>query len=384
MLFFNTWGLLNTFAFFQIYYETGALFVESSSNISWIGSIQAFLVMLVGLLSGPIFDRGYLRTLLLTGSFCIVFGLMMLSICTTYWQVLLAQGFCIGIGAGCLYVPCVSILPTYFSTRIGLAVGVAVSGSSLGGVIYPVILYRLVDHIGFGWSVRVVGFIALATLLVPIVTMRLRIRPAKPRALIDGSAFTDAPYMLFALSTLLGFIGLTTVLFYIPYYAQNRHITSDSMAFYTVAIYNSASCFGRTLPNILSDRVGPFNILAPCTLVTGVLLLCLIPVRHAAAMYVLTILCGFFSGVLIGLPPVCFAALTQNKALIGTRLGMGFGIVSFGLLIGGPGAGAVLGSSEPLEWTRLWVFGGVPTCAAGLVYAALRLWRSGLRVMVKA
>src|ERR1700761_2660981 len=81
MLFFNTWGLLNTFAFFQLYYESGALFVESSSNISWIGSVQAYLVMLVGMLSGPVFDRGHIRLLLVTGAFGIVFGLMMLSIC---------------------------------------------------------------------------------------------------------------------------------------------------------------------------------------------------------------------------------------------------------------------------------------------------------------
>ncbi|KAJ9604056.1 hypothetical protein H2200_011579 [Cladophialophora chaetospira] len=384
MLFFNTWGLLNTFAYFQIYYESGALFQQSSSNISWIGSIQAFLVTLVGLLSGPVFDRGYLRTLLATGSFCIVFGLMMLSISKTYWQVLLAQGFCVGFGAGCLYVPCVSILPTYFSTRIGLALGLAVSGSSLGGVLYPVILYRLVDHIGFGWSVRVVAFIAFGTLLVPIAVMRLRVRPQRPRSLIDWPTFKDAPFMAFAISTLLSFIGLTTVLFYIPYYAQNRHILGSRMSFYTVAIFNASSCFGRTIPNILSDKVGPFNVLAPCTIITGVLLFCFIPVRHAAAMIVLTVLSGFFSGVLIALPPICFAALTPNKSIMGTRAGMGFAIVGFGLLIGGPGAGGVLGSKEPLNWSGLWAFGGATTCVAGVVYVLLRVYRSGLKVAVKA
>lgn len=142
MLFFNTWGLLNAFGVFQTYYESGALFTASSSDISWIGSIQAYMVMTVGFISGPIYDRGYLRTLLSVGSFGIVFGLMMLSLCKTYWQVVLTQGFCVGIGAGCLFVPCVSILPAYFSTRLGLAVGLSAAGSSLGGIIYPVVLYQ--------------------------------------------------------------------------------------------------------------------------------------------------------------------------------------------------------------------------------------------------
>jgi hypothetical protein len=133
MLFFNTWGLLNTFGVYQTYYESGALFQASSSDISWIGSIQAFCLLVVGFVTGPLFDKGYLRALLLTGSFGIVFGHMMLSLCTTFWQALLAQGFVIGLGAGCLFVPAVAILPTYFRAKLGLVIGLAASGSSMGG-----------------------------------------------------------------------------------------------------------------------------------------------------------------------------------------------------------------------------------------------------------
>lgn len=145
MLLFNSWGILNAFGVFQTFYESGTLFERSSSDISWIGAIQAYLVLLVGVLSGPIYDRGYLRTLVAVGCFFVVFGHMMLSISSTYRKVLLSQGFCVGIGAGCLYVPAVSVLPTYFSRRVGLAIGLASSGSSTGGVIYPIVLYRLIN-----------------------------------------------------------------------------------------------------------------------------------------------------------------------------------------------------------------------------------------------
>ena len=56
----------------------------------------------------------------------------MLSLCHEYWEALLAQAFCVGLGAGCLFVPSVAILPTYFTTKIALAVGIAASGSSFG------------------------------------------------------------------------------------------------------------------------------------------------------------------------------------------------------------------------------------------------------------
>lgn len=93
MIFFNSWGILNTFGVYQTYYESGQLFTESSSNISWIGSIQAYLVLLGGLIAGPFYDKGYIKTLLTLGGFGVVFGHMMLSLVHTYWQALLAQGF---------------------------------------------------------------------------------------------------------------------------------------------------------------------------------------------------------------------------------------------------------------------------------------------------
>ena len=96
----GTWGMVNSYGVFQTYYETQLLKTSTSSAISWIGSLQAALLTLVGVLSGPLFDQGYFRVLLITGSFLIVFGQFMTSLCTTYWQVLLAQGITMGLGMG--------------------------------------------------------------------------------------------------------------------------------------------------------------------------------------------------------------------------------------------------------------------------------------------
>ncbi|KAI4166924.1 MAG: hypothetical protein LQ343_007627 [Gyalolechia ehrenbergii] len=349
MLWFNSWGILNAFGVFQTYYESGELFTNSSFDISWIGSIQSFMLLAVGVFAGPVYDRGYLRTLLFVGSFGVVFGHMMLSLCTEYWQVVLAQGICVGLGAGCLFVPSVSLLPTYFSTKVGLAIGIGSSGSSIGGIIYPIVLYRLIDRIGFAWSVRVVAFIAFGTLFIPLTVMRMRVRAPKARTKLDLSAFTDVPYMTFVVATLIGFAGVSIVLFYISYYALEQGMDTK-MSFYIVAIFNAASTFGRTAPNTLSDRGGPFNLIAPCAIACGVLMLCMIAVGSEAAIIILAILIGFFSGAFIAMPPVCFVALVKDKSRIGTRIGMGFAIIGFGMLVGGPGDGSILGTEEPLDW----------------------------------
>lgn len=383
MIFFNTWGILNTFGVFQTYYETGQLFRESSSNISWIGSIQAYCVLLGGLVTGSIYDNGHLRPLLVVGGFGVVFGHMMLSLVHTYWQALLAQGFCIGLGAGCMFVPALAVLPTYFNTHLGLAVGLGAAGSSFGGIIYPIVFYRLIDQIGFGWSVRVLGFIALATMLVPISVMKQRVRPQQARALIDVSAFTDWPYVTFVLGAMIGFIGLYVMLFYISFYAQVRGITDSSLSFYLVAILNATSMFGRTLPNALADKTGPLNLIVPGAIICGVLNIGMIGVNNVGGIVVMALLFGFFSGVFIALPPLLFVALTKDKSKIGTRMGMGFAAVGLGALIGGPGGGAILGSGENMQWTGAWLFGGIANIVAGLIFAGLRVHKAGLKLRVK-
>jgi MFS family permease len=125
-------GIVNTFGAYQTYYKSSFLANESDSNISWIGSIQAFLLLIIGVVTGPIYDAGYFNMLVAVGSFLVVFGMFMTSICKTYWELMLAQGLCVGLGSGCLFIPSVAIVSTYFTTKKSFATGIAASGSSVG------------------------------------------------------------------------------------------------------------------------------------------------------------------------------------------------------------------------------------------------------------
>lgn len=373
-------GIVNTFGTYQTYYETGILSSSTPSAISWIGSVQAFLLMLVGAITGPIYDAGYVHTLLVVGSFLVVFGQMMLSLCTEFYQVMLAQAICIGLGCGCLFVPGVAILSTYFSTRIATAMGLAAAGSSLGGVIYPIVFYRLQPTLGFGWATRVIGFIALFGLLVSNATFKVRVLPAARRKFLDLSAFKELPYVLFVFGSFLGFMGLYVLFFYVQTYAIETGITNPNLGFYLLAILNSGSVFGRIIPNYIADRTGPLNMIIPCAFATGILSLCLIPTHSIAPLIVIVALYGFFSGTFVSLPPTIFVHLTKNRALIGTRMGMGFSIVSVGLLIGTPISGAILNATG---FPQTWIFGGVMTLSGACVIAASRVAQGGWSIMKK-
>lgn len=126
-------GVVNTFGVYQTFYESPqSIFSATPSDISWIGSIQAYLLLVFGIGTGPLYDRGYFRALVWTGSVLVVLGMMMTSISTAYWEVMLAQAVCIGVGCGCLFVPSVAIMASYFSTKKAFATGIAASGSSVG------------------------------------------------------------------------------------------------------------------------------------------------------------------------------------------------------------------------------------------------------------
>ena len=94
---------------FQGFYALEYLKDKSASSVAWIGTVQNFLVSMVSILSGPIYDLGYYRSLVFAGSFLNVFGIMMLSLSTKYYQLFLSH-VCNGVGSGLLYVPILALV----------------------------------------------------------------------------------------------------------------------------------------------------------------------------------------------------------------------------------------------------------------------------------
>ena len=284
-LFFNGFGMINTFGglriyimilprgtanlpqgVFQSYYEQESLRTESSTRISWIGSLQACLLIGVGAFTGPLFDLGYLRPLLICGTFALVFGMMMTSLCTQYWHFVLAQGLVVGLGCGLHFVPAIAVLPTYFSRKRALALGIGASGSSVGeksllidlqaimttilisivgGMIYPIIFHRLQPRIGFGWTVRIMAFIMLATLCVPMIGMKMRLKPPVRRRLVDLAAWKELPYAIFGVAVFFGYMGVYIPFFYIQLFAVEKMVVDGYFTVYLLVLLNAGSFFGR-------------------------------------------------------------------------------------------------------------------------------------------
>lgn len=350
-LFFNTWGLINAFGVFQTYYVSTLLEGKSNAQISWIGTFTSFLLCASPISWGPIFDIGSPRLMVCFGAFCIVFGLMMTSLCKEYWQLLLAQGIVCGLGGGALFITATSILPSYFAKKRALVMGLSASGSSLGGVIYPLIFENTQEKIGFGWTVRIIGLICLITVAIPCVVMKPRARPPGRRKIFDFALLKEVPYGIMNLATFFGFVGQ-----YIPYFFIEQYATQHRMdfSFYMLIIMNVGSIPGRILPSLIADKFfHPLHVLAACTGAATLLAFCWIAITESTAgLAVWCFLYGFCSGAFVSLQGAAVASFTTNMATIGTRFGINMFCGALGILIGSPVGGAIF----PVSWVGCQLF----------------------------
>lgn len=183
------WGYLNSFGIFQAYYESE--YNLPPSTVSWIVSVQIFILNLLSSVSGRLFDAGYYRSTVITGMFLEVLAIFTTSVSTRYWQIFLSQGLCGGIGISLVWCPTVSLVSTYFVKRRALAISLVLCGSSLGGVIFPAVFQQLIPRIGFRWTVRVIGFIIMALYALVLSLTRTRTAPRASGPFLDLKSFKE-------------------------------------------------------------------------------------------------------------------------------------------------------------------------------------------------
>lgn len=375
----NNWGLVNAYGVFQEFYETNYLSSYSSSSIAWIGTLQGALLLIIGVVSGPLFDKGYFKAILVFSGIGLVFALMMLSLSTEYYQIMLTQGVLSGICSGLLYIPSVALVPIYFKHHRGLALGIATSGGSIGGVIYPIVFNRLLQQIGFGWAVRIIGFIALVTLGVAIVISK-PIGPRARRNLIDVSALKDVYYVSYMGSAFLLYAAILVPFFLTPLFSTQSLGTSTDFSFYTLAILNAAQFFGRIIPAWSSDFhhkiLGPELLLFVGEISAGILGFAWIAVHNVGGYIPWLIVYGFITGMGATLPAVVLPYICPNLAVYGTRVGMLYACAGVGFLISTPVASAANEDSGGFLGSQCWT--GACCIAAGLLFG-ITAWEARQR-----
>jgi MFS family permease len=265
---------------------------------------------------------------------------MMTSLCTEYYQFLLAQGILGGISMGMTMAPAMAATGQYFNKKRGAAMGLAIAGSSVGGVVWPIALGKMLynPNLSFGWSVRISGFIMLALIGPASAAIKARLPPRKGTFFLP-KAFKNPQFLGVVGSTILMMFGMFMPFFYLPTFAMANGMSTD-LASYIVAILNAASFFGRVIPGVLGDKLGRYNAFSAAALSSGILLLCMQWLNSSASIIVFSALYGFCSGAIVSGMSVVLAQVPKDPREIGTYMGMGMATVSIAALVGPPIDGA--------------------------------------------
>ncbi|KAI1202706.1 major facilitator superfamily domain-containing protein [Nemania serpens] len=375
---FCSFGLVNCIGVFQQYYVTGPLSNYSESTISWIPSLQVFVVTGSNAIMGRLFDSYGPRWILVSGTIVYSFGLMVTSLSDQYYQFILSQGIVLALGASAVFNCATNSVITWFFKRRATALGIMVSGSSLGGVVLPIMMDKLIPRIGFPWTIRILGFMFLALCGVSCVTVKSRLPPRpKPLRLADYvSPFKEPKFTIVVIASFFLFWGLFLPFNYLILQAADAGI-DPTLVPYILPILNALSIPGRILPGFFGDRLGRFNTMIFISALSGIITLALwIPgSKSTAAIILYGAIFGFASGGIISLLPACMAQISDIRE-IGTRNGVNLFFAAIGALTGSPIGGAISGGKQYLG---LQIFTGISMLAGSLLYVIARTVLVGLK-----
>ncbi|KAI8309488.1 Fujikurins efflux protein [Colletotrichum sp. SAR11_59] len=378
---FCSFGWVNSVGAFQEYYQNDLLSNYSPSTISWIPSLQIFFMMAMGPVIGTLYDNYGPRWLIFGGTILHVFGLMMTSLATQYYQILLAQGICSAIGVSAIFQPAMNTIHGWFNIKRGAAFGLLSTGSSIGGIVFPIMVTRLIKQVGYPWAMRTCAFMILGLLIIANLTVRAY-HPPRPQKVTKEMLlrpFKESEFVCVVIGFFLFTYGIFVPINYIQVQALEAGM-SPELAQYLVAILNAGSLFGRIFSGILGDKIGKYNIFVVVCYLTSIWMLALwIPANSDGALIAFAVLFGFCSGAYVSLIAPLVAAISPFQE-IGFRTGITFLTNSIGGLTTNPINGAIL--AGPGDWVGIKVFSGV-FCIAGTTFILIaRMKRTGWKVFV--
>jgi len=274
-----------------------------------------------------------------------------------------------GLSLGLVWVPAVTIASHHFRKRRALAVGIVLSGSAVGAVIFPIMLNQLLQRMSFGEAVRATAYLILGALVIGNLLIRTRYTAARKLKPPIGEYLKETPYLLLIFAmTCMGF-GLLFPIVYMQLFAI-KHGLDANLAFYSLAIINASGIFGRIAGNHMADLIGPINMLVPAAAGTCLSIWLTLAIKNSVSLVIVSILYGAFSGAYLSLTIAALGSLAKIPAHIGSKVGVGLALTSFSLLGSSPSQGALL--TPFFNWIRPIAFSGGMSAAGTIFHIIVR------------
>jgi len=365
-----------------------------------MGSGMALFLLAMGVYSpllGRWVDRGNKRNIMVLGGLLMAVGFALLSRAVALWQMALVLVLFIASGSSMMGALASStIIANWFERYRGRALGISLMGTSLGGVVMPVITARLIEHIGWRGSLLAiaVGIASIALLVVrPVIVNAPRdigqhpdgVEPEGDAPLAEKSGKkTSVPdafrlldllrdanfWRITACTSLVMFAGVLLSVHFIPYAAE-LGIDSASASF-VLALFAITGVAGKIFFGYLTDLFHVGRVFCAVAFLDAASWGLLLSDTSYAVFLVGVGLMGFGVG---GAAPVMNAAIAKcfGPRVFGRVMGF-IGVLLLALIaIPGPLGGFIhdrTGSYHLIFQLTFWVFP-----LAGLIAWFIRLPR---------
>ncbi|KXN87184.1 Riboflavin transporter MCH5 [Leucoagaricus sp. SymC.cos] len=377
---FCTSGYICSFGVFQDYYTRVYLTAYSASAISWIGSIDTFLILAMGLIGGRLYDRGYVMSLLYGGAFLIALSLFILSLAkpNQYAVVLVCQGVGVGLGGGMMYVPSFAIISQYFNKKRATVLPFVATGVSLGATLTPIMMNDLLQkrNLSFATATRINAGFMTALLITACVSIKPRLPSPKRHARLI-TCFTkfakDKAFVILTTGFTFFGLGLFFPIFFLQLAATTHGLDRD-FAFNSLVILNGCSCVGRLLSAFLAHKTRVDFMAIGSAIVCGAIIFAFIGIGSAVSVVLVGVIYGFSFGILVATMAPLINMLTDSPIELGLRLGIAYAWTGVGELVGPPIMGALLSG---YHWWQPTIFSGLCLLAAAACFAVVSIITRG-------
>ncbi|KAF9345695.1 hypothetical protein BGX26_002868 [Mortierella sp. AD094] len=292
-----------------------------------------------------------------------------------------ASGFMFGLGAGMALFNSVAIPVQWFDKKRGLASGITVAGSGIGGATLAPLNRFLISNVGYKWALRIMGITAITVVFSILFCIRTRIPPVtRRRPLFDVAMFKNSGFTILYLTGMLMTFGYLTPIFLLPKFVTDLGL-DPTVGATLVGIFSGVNAAARIGLGLVADICGPLNVLVLSTIFCGLSCYIFWMNTHGLAMAtVFAVAYGTSAGGFVSLFPVVAAKVIGLETLAAT-VGLLFSGNFFGNLLGTPLASAIISASGG-SYTWAIVFAGT----APLVGASLLLiirFKDEKRIFVK-
>lgn len=274
-----------------------------------------------------------------------------------------------------LYFPILAVVPEYFASHRGAAMGFVLSGAGIGAVVFSLVIRALITAIGARWALRFLAFLnLLISLPIALTAPSPRFTSKRPTH-IDLQLALKPAFLLSVGAALLQSSGNLVPLTFLSEYSIALGYSANFGAT-LIAINNGVNSVSRVLTGFAGDAFGRQNVLILTILGSAVAVSGLWLGSVSNGSQTLWILFVVFYGVWAGgynsLFPTTIAEVFGIHAYASVN-GFVYFVRGLGSFFGSPVAGTILGENTRKNYLDVVYFDsallfGASLCVIGVRY----------------